>query len=101
MKSLFYRHRVRATFYHTAAIIFLVTTMLWAGGIVSDAWSFYISASLFAIDYVAEMYDPHPDSPGPWFMAHFHRFFNDDETNNDYEEVPRVSFYRWLITTPE
>ena len=101
MKSLFYRHRVRATFYHMAAIIFLVTTALWAGGVVSDAWSFYISASLFVIDYIAEMSATQPRSPGPWFEAHFHRFFDDDETDDDYEEVPRVSFYRWLITASE
>ena len=33
-------------------------------------------------DYLAEMYDPHPDAPGPWFRAHFHRLFEldgDDE----------------------
>jgi hypothetical protein len=71
-------------------------------GIVSDAWSFYISASLFLIDYIAEMYDPHPKSPGPWFKAHFHRFFNDDETDDEYEEyAPRISLYRWLTTASE
>ncbi len=50
----------------------------WMMGVISDSVSFYISASLFVIDYIAEMYDPHPDSPGPWFKAHFHRFFDGD-----------------------
>ena len=79
MTRLFHRHRVRATFYHTAAIIFVATTVLWGLGIVSDTWSFYISATLFVADYIAEMYDPHPEFPGPWFKAHFHRFFDDTE----------------------
>ena len=59
----------------------------WMIGIISDTTSFYISASLFIIDYIAEMYDPHPDSPGPWFEAHFHRFFDGDAKDESKCEV--------------
>ena len=76
---LFGRHRVRATFYHMVAIIFLIATFLWTMGWMSDKVSFIITAVLFVVDYLAEMYDPHPDAPGPWFKSHFHRFLNIDE----------------------
>ena len=79
MKTLFKRHRVRATFYHIVACIFLFATWLWAIDLISDSTSFIISATLFIVDYLAEMYDPHPDSPGPWFKAHFHRMWDGDE----------------------
>ena len=79
MKRFFKRHRVRADFYNLVAVIFLLSTALWAIGVINDAWSFYISAFLFVVDYLAEMYDPHPDNPGPWFQRHFHRILDDDE----------------------
>jgi hypothetical protein len=81
----------------------LATAGLWAAGFISDALSFYISATLFVVDYIAEMYDPHPESPGPWFKAHFHRFFdNDEEKDDEYEEVPpRKALFKWLMTAPE
>tara|TARA_B100000929_G_scaffold247489_1_gene206219 strand:- start:1515 stop:1754 length:240 start_codon:yes stop_codon:yes gene_type:complete len=75
---LFGRHRVRATFYHIGAIVFLLTTALHLIGIVGVTTSYVITAILFIVDYIAEMYDPHPDSPGPWFKRHFHRFLDDD-----------------------
>jgi hypothetical protein len=84
---------VRATFYHLIAVIFLATTALWAVGLVSAAWSFYISATLFVVDYIAEMYDPHPDSPGPWFKAHFHRFLHDDE---EFADDDSPGWWAWL-----
>lgn len=77
------RHHVRVTFYHAVAIIFLLSTGLWLVGIVDDHWSLIITIVLFIADYIAEMYDPHPDNPGPWFKAHFHRFF-DNEDNDNY-----------------
>lgn len=77
--TLFNKHRVRATFYHIVAIIFLLSTALWALDLISDAVSFYVSATLFVVDYIAEMYDPNPEAPGPWFKAHFHRFFEDSD----------------------
>lgn len=76
---LFGRHRVRATFYHIGALVFLFTTVLHLFGIVGVTTSYVITAILFVIDYLAEMYDPHPDSPGPWFERHFHRFFEDSD----------------------
>ena len=93
MLRLFGRHRVRATFYHLVAIIFLIATGLWLVGWMSDKWSFYLTAILFVADYLAEMYDPHPEAPGPWFRAHFHRFFNDDE---DTVEVPKDDYDIYL-----
>jgi hypothetical protein len=91
--KLFNRHRVRATFYHLIALTFLTATGLWALGLISDTVSFYISATLFVIDYIAEMYDPHPETPGPWFKAHFHRFFNDEESaaKTFLEELNRMN----------
>jgi len=79
MKTIFKRHRIRATFYHGIAAIFLFTTMLYFAGVISEGTSFVITAILFVVDYVAEMYDPHPDNPGAWFKSHFHRFLNDDD----------------------
>jgi len=78
------KHHVRATFYHFVAAVFLITTVLWLFGIVNDKWSLIITIILFVTDYLAEMYDPHPDNPGPWFKAHFHRMY-DGEDNDDCE----------------
>lgn len=79
------KHHVRATFYHLVAIIFLITTALWLMGFVNDKWSLIITIILFVSDYIAEMYDPHPDNPGPWFKMHFHRFYDNDD-NDNYEK---------------
>lgn len=75
--SIFGRHRVRATFYHMVALVFLFSIMLWYFGYVSDKISYILTAILFIVDYVAEMYDPHPDNPGPWY-SHFHRVIDDE-----------------------
>lgn len=72
------RHRVRATFYHVGAVVFLITTALTIFGIIGVTGSYIITATLFVVDYIAEMYDPHPENPGPWFERHFHRFLDDD-----------------------
>ena len=103
MKSLFHRHRVRATFYHMIAIIFLVSTGLWLAGILSDTTCFYISSTLFLVDYIAEMYDPHPDTPGPWFKAHFHRLFDGGEEDEARDSLlaKAVRFKTYLMTAPE
>jgi len=86
MMRLFGRHRVRATFYHLVALIFLFSTALWSFGIIGDKISFIITAMLFVVDYLAEMYDPHPDNPGPWFKAHFHRMFDGEPELDAYDE---------------
>ncbi len=79
------RHRVRATFYHLVAAGFVVSTALWLVGVVDDHLSLIITIVLFVADYIAEMYDPHPDNPGPWFKVHFHRFF-DSKDDDNYEK---------------
>ena len=71
--NFFDEHRVRANFYHVVAIAFLITTVLWAFDLISGTASFIIGMILFATDWLAEMYDPHPENPGPWFESHFHR----------------------------
>jgi len=60
--------------------------IFWGIGILPDMASTIIGFVLFAIDYIAQMYDPHPENPGPWFKSHFSRFFNDnveDDTDDD------------------
>ena len=79
------RHRVRATFYHIVAIIFLISTLLWYVGLLSDKASYMVTAVLFVVDYLAEMYDPHPDNPGPWY-SHFHRMMGETEPVCEFEQ---------------
>ena len=77
------KHRFRATFYHMISSVFLFSTALWYFGYMSDKTSYILTAMLFVIDYIAEMYDPHPENPGPWY-SYFHRAF---EINEDgYKE---------------
>lgn len=90
MIRFFGRHRVRGTFYHIVSIIFLITTIMWYFEWISDGASYAITAILFITDYIAEMYDPHPDNPGPWFERHFHRFFD----NGDEEEKKEIEWER-------
>ena len=71
--NFFNEHHVRANFYHVVAVAFLITTVLWSFDIISGTASFIIGIVLFATDWIAEMYDPHPENPGPWFESHFHR----------------------------
>ena len=78
-RALFYRHRVRATFYHIVSIVFVVINLLWLNGHMSGDLCAMIGGFLFIADYLAMMYDPHPDKPGLWFKSHFHRFFDDEE----------------------
>lgn len=72
------RHRVRANLYHLFALVFIISTTLWAMDFIDDRASFVLTAILFVLDYLAEMYDPHPDNPGPWFKAHFQRLVDDN-----------------------
>ena len=73
------KHHIRAYFYHLVALIFLISTVLWYFDVIGDKSSFIITAILFVADYIAEMYDPHPEAPGPWYKAHFHRFLDNEE----------------------
>ena len=79
LDTFFNEHRVRANFYHLVAMAFLITTIFWSFDIITGEASFIIGMILFATDWVAEMYDPHPENPGPWFVSHFHRVT--DETS--------------------
>ena len=76
--TLLGKHRFRATFYHMVSIVFLLSTLAWYLGLLSDKGSYIVTAILFITDYVAEMYDPNPKSPGPWY-SYFHRAWDFDE----------------------
>lgn len=87
MKSIIGRHRIRANFYHFVSLLYVLTMALWGLAILSDMLSTWIGFALFAIDYLAQMYDPHPNNPGPWFKRHFHRFLEDEE------DAPDITLY--------
>jgi len=74
----FGRHRIRAVFYHGSVVIAVAVLIAWEFGLVSDSVSVYAPVIVLIIDWLAEMYDPHPEKPGPWFKSHFHRMFDDD-----------------------
>lgn len=73
------KHRFRTTFYHMVSIIFLLSTVFYVMGYLSDKTSYILTAALFVVDYIAEMYDPHPKNPGPWY-SYFHRAWDFDDT---------------------
>ena len=76
-------HRVRDNFYHVVSAVFVVSTGLWMTDTISDQTNSIISAILFITDYIAHMYDPNPDSSGPWFVRHFHRFADGDKEETE------------------
>tara|TARA_R100001594_G_scaffold1048_1_gene4342 strand:+ start:9296 stop:9535 length:240 start_codon:yes stop_codon:yes gene_type:complete len=76
--KLFGKHRVRTSFYHIGALLFLCITALTYMNILSDSVAFILTSILFVVDYIAEMFDPHPDNMGTWYERYFHRFFEDD-----------------------
>ena len=82
MKSLFKRHRVRAGFYHIVGALYAYLALITLLSVGGDVY-FWCGFLLFALDYLAEMYDPHPDNPGPWFKAHFHRMLKDDDDEEE------------------
>ena len=100
LKTLFGRHKVRSSFYHLVSGIFLISMILWAGGIIPDNVSTIIGMILFTVDYLAEMYDPNPNNPGPWFTSHFHRFFDGKEVE-DIEECEFMMLYNKVHNNPE
>lgn len=80
MRTLFKRHRVRASVYHSGALVFVLVASVYYIVLGNEVgWMDKFCLVYFLFDYLAEMYDPHPDNPGPWFKAHFHRMFNDDK----------------------
>jgi len=76
--TLFGKHRVRASFYHLGALLFLGITLFTFTGIVSTKVGFILTSILFVIDYLAEMFDPHPENMGTWYERYFHRIYEDD-----------------------
>lgn len=78
MKSIFKRHRVRSTFYHVVTASSVVLAIIGFAGFIPMNVAFAISLFLIFADWVAEMYDPHPEAPGPGFKRHFHRIIDDD-----------------------
>ena len=83
MRTIFGRHRVRANFYHFVSCLYVLVMIFWGIGWMPDMASTIIGFILFLVDYIAQMYDPHPDNPGPWFKSHFKRFLHDDEEGDD------------------
>ncbi len=76
--QLFGKHRVRSAFYHIGALVFIGITVLQFLGIVSESFAYMTTALLFVVDYLAEMFDPHPDNMGTWYERYFHRIYEDD-----------------------
>ena len=85
MFTIFGKHHIRSNFYHFISILFLTTTCLWFFGFIPDNISTIIGITLFFVDYIAEMYDPNPDNPGPWFKSHFHRVFDGGKEDDEKE----------------
>ena len=77
------KHHVRANFYHLISLAFVISMTLWYFDIISDHTCTIASLILFVTDYIAEMYDPHPDTPGPWFKRHFHRALDNSECEDN------------------
>lgn len=57
------------------AIWVLLITKL---GYITETVGFNLTIVLIMVDWLAEMYDPHPDNMGKWFESHFHRVFHDE-----------------------
>ena len=77
---IFGRHHIRANAYHLIATIFLIACVIYYG--IQDqpfGWFDVTCSVCFLIDYIMEMYDPHPESPGTWF-TYFHRAYDGDDT---------------------
>ena len=82
MLKYFNRHRVRTWVYHVGAILFTFVALTYYL-VLSNPFGWFdgFCVAYFLFDYLAEMYDPHPDNPSPWFKAHFHRIWDDEEND--------------------
>ena len=76
--KVFGKHRIRASFYHIGAFLFIDFTILNFAGLISDSTAFTLTSILFVVDYLAHMFDPHPDNMGTWYERYFHRVYEDD-----------------------
>ncbi len=73
------KHHIRANFYHMVSLIFVTTTAFWFFGVLGDRTTYTITSILFIIDYLAEMFDPHPENSGIWYRRFFNRAFDNGE----------------------
>ncbi len=79
MFNLLSRHRVRATFYHLTLVLTIVLAVAYQGEALTENTVIVSGWIIIFLDWLAEMYDPNPDNPGPWFKAHFHRIWDGKE----------------------
>ena len=78
-KKLFKRHRIRASIYHIGAVIFTLLALIYYFLLSNPfGWFDAFCVIYFIFDYLAEMFDPHPDIPGPGFAKYFHRMYDGD-----------------------
>ena len=75
--KIFNKHSIRSNFYHAVSLVFVVSTTLWACDVIDDKTSTIIGAVLFFADYLAHMFDPHPENTGPWYKRYFHRMYDE------------------------
>lgn len=78
--NLFGLHHIRASYYFLGLIVTIVAIILESFGTISTSAALYITVFFIVTDFIAEMYDPHPSNPGPWFKAHFHRLWDNKES---------------------
>ena len=88
-RLLFSKHHVRGIYYYLGLIFSVTVLILDEYDIVETKTALYVALFFIATDFVAEMYDPHPNAPGPlfgknpigWIKSHFHRIW--DNKNED------------------
>lgn len=76
--KLFGKHHIRASYYYLGLIVSVAALVLQSFGTISSQLALYITVFFIVTDFVAEMYDPHPTNPGPWYN-HFHRLWDNKE----------------------
>jgi hypothetical protein len=82
----FKKHRVRASFYHIGALLFLCAAFFYY--VVFDnpvGWFDVVCVIYFVVDYVAEFFDPNPSAPGTGYAVidYFHRAFDGDSNEDE------------------
>ena len=76
--NLFGLHHIRASYYFLGLIVSITALVLQGFGTISPKAALYITVFFIVTDFIAEMYDPHPTNPGPWWN-HFHRLWDNNE----------------------
>lgn len=64
MKSIVNTANVRAIIYHSVAVITVVICVLVYFGELSEHFSYVAGITLFFVDYIAQLFDPHPHNQG-------------------------------------